>query len=256
MWASLNNGVFICIYCSGFHRGFGTHISFIRSVALDTWTPDQVRRFAMGGNARFREYLAKYDLLNFEQAAKYKTRAAEIYRRNLDHEMAGEPLEPLPSVEEGRQPLAAPRRTEGQLFAFGSDDLAPPEPQRPGALDATLAAGRDTLAKLGGFFDKNIREIVRKKPAEGNRADPPPPPPATTEQSGPSIGTKLTDGVKSFGVFLSGKSERSGRRDRRLLQEEDEPAAAQRQQDGGGHQQGPGQGQAQTRQLLRREAAR
>lgn len=36
-WASLNNAVFICINCSGVHRGFGTNISFIRSVNLDSW---------------------------------------------------------------------------------------------------------------------------------------------------------------------------------------------------------------------------
>lgn len=36
-WASLNNAVFICINCSGTHRGFGTQISFVRSVNLDAW---------------------------------------------------------------------------------------------------------------------------------------------------------------------------------------------------------------------------
>ena len=36
-WASLNNAVFVCINCSGIHRGFGTHISFVRSVNLDSW---------------------------------------------------------------------------------------------------------------------------------------------------------------------------------------------------------------------------
>lgn len=36
-WASLNLGTVICIECSGLHRKLGTHISKVRSLALDVW---------------------------------------------------------------------------------------------------------------------------------------------------------------------------------------------------------------------------
>ncbi|CAG2164190.1 unnamed protein product [Oppiella nova] len=36
-WASLNLGALICIECSGIHRNLGTHISKVRSLALDDW---------------------------------------------------------------------------------------------------------------------------------------------------------------------------------------------------------------------------
>lgn len=36
-WASLNLGTLICIECSGIHRNLGTHISKVRSLALDVW---------------------------------------------------------------------------------------------------------------------------------------------------------------------------------------------------------------------------
>ncbi|CAJ0648432.1 7929_t:CDS:2 [Entrophospora sp. SA101] len=41
-WASWNLGIFVCINCSGVHRSMGTHISRVKSVDLDNWTPEQV----------------------------------------------------------------------------------------------------------------------------------------------------------------------------------------------------------------------
>ncbi|GLB36697.1 putative GTPase activating protein for Arf [Lyophyllum shimeji] len=49
-WASWNIGVFLCIRCSGIHRGMGTHISKVKSVDLDTWTPEQMQSIQKWGN--------------------------------------------------------------------------------------------------------------------------------------------------------------------------------------------------------------
>ena len=38
----LSSGVFLCIRCSGIHRSMGTHISKVKSVDLDVWTPIQL----------------------------------------------------------------------------------------------------------------------------------------------------------------------------------------------------------------------
>lgn len=51
-WASINLGCFLCIGCSGVHRKLGVHISVVRSITLDTWTPGQVAQFVELGNVK------------------------------------------------------------------------------------------------------------------------------------------------------------------------------------------------------------
>ena len=55
-WASWNLGVFVCIRCSGIHRGMGTHISRVKSVDLDAWTDEQLQSVLKWGNTRANRY--------------------------------------------------------------------------------------------------------------------------------------------------------------------------------------------------------
>jgi stromal membrane-associated protein len=54
-WASTNLGVFMCIRCSGIHRSLGVHISKVKSVSLDKWSPEQVEFMQKMGNAKGKE---------------------------------------------------------------------------------------------------------------------------------------------------------------------------------------------------------
>ncbi|KAG7463032.1 hypothetical protein MATL_G00191120 [Megalops atlanticus] len=54
-WASWNLGVFICIRCAGIHRNLGVHISRVKSVNLDQWTPEQIQSVQAMGNTRARQ---------------------------------------------------------------------------------------------------------------------------------------------------------------------------------------------------------
>ncbi|MBN3304837.1 SMAP1 protein, partial [Amia calva] len=54
-WASWNLGVFICIRCAGIHRNLGVHISRVKSVNLDQWTPEQIQSVQDMGNTRARK---------------------------------------------------------------------------------------------------------------------------------------------------------------------------------------------------------
>ncbi|KAI8822115.1 putative GTPase activating protein for Arf-domain-containing protein [Fimicolochytrium jonesii] len=56
-WASTNHGVFLCIRCGGLHRKLGTHISKIKSITLDSWTPEQITHMKEWGNRKANEKL-------------------------------------------------------------------------------------------------------------------------------------------------------------------------------------------------------
>ncbi|CAN0022633.1 unnamed protein product [Lampetra planeri] len=53
-WASWNLGVFVCIRCAGIHRNLGVHISRVKSVNLDQWTPEQIQNIQEMGNRKAR----------------------------------------------------------------------------------------------------------------------------------------------------------------------------------------------------------
>ncbi|KAF9915917.1 hypothetical protein BX616_005064 [Lobosporangium transversale] len=55
-WASFNLGCFMCIRCSGVHRSMGTHITKVKSVDLDSWTPEQVENMIKWGNEKANMY--------------------------------------------------------------------------------------------------------------------------------------------------------------------------------------------------------
>mmetsp|Transcript_9037 Transcript_9037/g.14753 ORF Transcript_9037/g.14753 Transcript_9037/m.14753 type:complete len:190 (-) Transcript_9037:55-624(-) len=55
-WASVNNGCFICMVCAGNHRSMGVHISFVRSINMDSWTKQQLKRMEYGGNAKLKQF--------------------------------------------------------------------------------------------------------------------------------------------------------------------------------------------------------
>ena len=100
--ASISNGIFLCLDCSGEHRGFGIGVSFIRSVTMDQWTQEQVNIMKVGGNQRLRDFLTTYNMPeDIDKKRIYCSKLMNFYRRQLKAESQGQFfMEPLPPKEE------------------------------------------------------------------------------------------------------------------------------------------------------------
>lgn len=217
-WASWNLGVFLCIRCAGIHRNLGVHISRVKSVNLDSWTPEQVVSLEQMGNSRAR---AVYEALLPDGFRRPQTDSAleSFIRAKYEHKkyLAREWVPPPPpkvdwdkeiDEEIERQKRKKKAASSGGTISIGTPASLVISSDKKSTSSSASSATAIPLPKLKApasntkTSNRNSTEAVTNSPAVVNSSQ------GTSDLLGLTLGgdvtPKKTNGESTLDILSSG----------------------------------------------------
>lgn len=162
-WASTTYGVFFCLNCAGVHRSFGVKISVVKSVSMDAWSPAEIERMRLGGNARFLTYIKNYDLESLPKPELYASKKAREFAQKLQKEVQ----EKYPESAEMHSPIYTERSERSEIKPSPASVHVNPRDNTAKPLSSTYASSYPNQKPLISLDDSQPKFVQMLGKAAG-----------------------------------------------------------------------------------------